>query len=68
MHHCIGINVQKKINRVAKITTDKMSAVEKEQKWQILPFLLDLIGFGTSWSYSAGSSEAKTALMKLSVL
>ena len=43
-----------------------MSAAEKEQKWHLLPFLLDLIGFGTSWSYSAGSSEAKTALMKLS--
>ena len=46
--------------------SDKMSAAEKEQKWHLLDFLLDLIGFGTSWSYSAGSSEAMTGLMRCS--
>ena len=46
------------------MTSDKMSAAEKEQKWHLLPFLLDLIGFGTSWSYSAGSSKEMTGLMR----
>ena len=48
------------------MTSDKMSAAENEQKWHLLDFLLDLIGFGTSWSYSAGSSKAMTGLMRCS--